>query len=104
MIDISDYEAAAGDVDAEGFGPMFINRRDSGEAVVRGAAGLRERVLEITNLEVDDDLTREDVIALIVIVYLFGFTDDYYRAHADRVSLTWADGATTVTFNYPAAN
>ena len=103
MIDVNDYEGAAGDVDKEGFGPIFIMRRKSGDDVVKARAGLRERTFEITDVDVlDSKLTQDDVVALIVLVFLFHFTDDYYRDKADRVSIAWADGSKTVTFNYPA--
>jgi len=102
MIDIHQYEGAAGDVDNQGFGPIFVQHRVTGKDVITGIAGLRDRVFEVTQLEVDAELTQEDVIALIVLEFLFHFTDDYYRGKADRVSLSWADGSKTVTFNYPA--
>ena len=104
MIDIQDYEGAAGDVDKEGFGPIFVMKRRSDIDVIRATAGLRDRVFEITKLEVlDESLTQDDVVALIVLVFLLHYTDDYYRGKADRVSIAWADGSRTVTFNYPAA-
>ena len=102
MIDIHEYEAEAGDVDEEGFGPIVIAHRASGKAVVVGYAGVRDRVLEVTELAADASLSQQDVIALFVLVYLFQLTNDAYRALADRVSLSWADGSKTVTFNYPA--
>lgn len=104
MIDVSEYEGAAGDVDDDGAGPIFVTHRTTGEEVIAGTMVLRDRVLEFSDLVVDETLSREDVIALIVIVYLFDFTVDYYRTRADRISLAWADGSKTVTFNYPAAN
>jgi len=93
MIDIHQYEGAAGDVDDAGFGPIFVQHRETGDEVIRGIGGLRDRVFEVTELEVDDALTQQDVIALVVLVFLFHFTDDYYRGKADRVSLSWADGS-----------
>ena len=102
MIDIQDYEGAAGDVDDDDFGPIFIMHRGTSKDVVTARAGVRDRVLEVTDLVADESLTQDDVVAMIVLVYLFHFTDDYYRGDVDRVSLVWADGSKTVTFNYPA--
>jgi hypothetical protein len=103
MIDVNDYEGACGDVDENQFGPIFIMRRKSGDDVVKARAGLRDRTYEISDVEVlDPRLTQDDVVALVVLVYLLHFTDDYYREKADRVSLAWKDGSKTVTFNYPA--
>ncbi len=104
MIDnIQDYEGAAGDVDDDDRGPIFIERRSTGKTVIRGIMGERDRVLEVTALEVlDPSLDQDDVVALFTLVYLFDFVDDYYRDSVDRVSLAWADRSLTVTFNYPA--
>ena len=101
MIDIREYEGAAGDVDEHGFGPIFVQHRETGEHALRGIGGVRDRVFEVTQLEVAGELTQNDVIALVVLVFLFQFADDHYRDKADRVSLAWADGSKTVTFNYP---
>lgn len=101
--DIQDYEGAAGDVDDDDRGPIFISRRSTGADVIRAVAGVRARVLEVTALEVlDPSLDQDDVVALFTLVYLFHFTDDYYREEADRITLAWADGSRTLTFNYPA--
>ena len=100
MIDISEYEGAAGDVDKDGFGPIIVQHRDTAREALRGIGGVRERVFEVRDLVVADGLSQEDVIALFVLVYLHEFCDDYYRAHVDRVSLAW--GAKAITFNYPA--
>ena len=102
MINIRDYEGAAGDVDDDKFGPIFIMHRGTSKDVITARAGVRDRVVEVSDLVVSEDLSQDDVVALIVLVYLFHFTDDYFREHADRVSLAWADGSKTVTFNYPA--
>ena len=100
---IQDYEGAAGDVDEHDRGPIFIERRSTGQTVIRGIMGERDDVLEVTDLEVlDPSLEQDDVVALLTLVYLFDFVDDYYRDRVDRVSLAWADGSRTVTFNYPA--
>jgi hypothetical protein len=102
VIDIQQYEGAAGEVDDDDFGPIFIMHRETQKDVVTARAGVRDRVLEVTELVSDPDLTQDDVVAMIVLVYLFHFTDDYYRGEVDRVSLAWADGSKLVTFNYPA--
>jgi hypothetical protein len=101
MIDIHDYEGAAGDVDDRGFGPIFVQHRETHKEVVRGIAGVRDRVFVVEDLVVDEGLIQEDVVALVVLVYLFDFANDHYRDEVDRISLTWADGSKTVTFKYP---
>ena len=101
MIDISEYEGAAGDVDSDNFGPVIVQHRETAREALRGIGGVRDRVFEVTGLVVADGLSQEDVIALFVLVYLQQFCDDYYRAHADRVSLAWADRSKIVAFNYP---
>ncbi len=101
MIDITEYEGAAGDVDKDGFGPIIVQHRETAREALRGIGGVRDRQFQVTELVVADGLSQEDVIALFVLVYLYEFCDDYYRAHADRVSLVYADGSKTVVFNYP---
>jgi hypothetical protein len=101
VIDITEYEGAAGDVDKDGFGPIIVQHRETAREALRGIGGVRDRVFSVTGLVVADGLSQEDTIALFVLVYLFEFSDDYYRAHADRVSLAYADGSKTVAFNYP---
>ncbi|MBA3502132.1 MAG: hypothetical protein M4D80_30100 [Myxococcota bacterium] len=101
MIDITEYEGAAGDVDKDGFGPIIVQHRETAREAVHGIGGVRDRQFQVTELVVADGLSQEDVIALFVLVYLYEFCDDYYRAHADRVSLAYADGTKTVVFNYP---
>ena len=102
MIDISEYEGAAGDVGDDKFGPVIVQHRETAREALRGIGGVRDRVFEVRELVVAEDLSQDDVIALFVLVYLHEFCDDYYRAHADRVSLAWADGSKSLTFNYPA--
>jgi hypothetical protein len=99
VIDISEYEGAAGDVDKDGFGPIIVQHRDTAREALRGIGGVRDRVFQVRDLVVDDGLSQEDVVALFVLVYLHEFCDDYYAALADRVSLLW--GTKTITFNYP---
>jgi hypothetical protein len=101
VIDISEYEGAAGDVDAENFGPVIVQHRETAREALRGIGGVRDRVFQVRELVVADGLSQEDVIALFVLVYLHEFCDDYYSARAERVSLEYADGSKTVTFNYP---
>lgn len=102
VIDVLDYEGASGDVDEHDFGPIYVQHRVTGVEVLRGIGGVRDGVFEVTELEVADGLTQDDVVALFVLVYLFDFADDYWRGKVERVSLVWADGSKTVTFNYPA--
>ncbi len=101
MIGHRRYEGAAGGVDKEGFGPVFLLRRDNGKDVMRGHGGQRDRVFEVSKIEVfDPTLSRDDIASLFGTVFLVKFTGDYYRGKVDRVSLTWADGQ-AIAFDYP---
>jgi len=101
VIDISEYEGAAGDVDDDDFGVISVQHRKTGVAAVTGIARVRDRVFEVRALVAADGLSQEDVVALIVLVYLFEFAGDFHRDEVDRVSLAWADGSKSVGFNDP---
>lgn len=104
IADIEDYEGAAGDVDAEERGPIFIMRRSTGADAVRATLVIRNRVLEFTAVEVlEHSLDHNDVVTLLAQVYLFDFVDDYYRGEADRMTLSWADGSRQLDLPYPTA-
>lgn len=103
--ELSDFfEGQAGSVDGDGFGGVFITRRDTGEDVVRAWGGQRGRVFEISKIEVlDKELLPlpDDVIGVFLETFLLEHARDYYRGRVDHVAFIWATGEPTIV-DYPS--
>jgi hypothetical protein len=97
-----ELEAMASDVEPDGWGPVVIVRRATGETVIRMRVRQVHDRLEATYTVVDPAYgDPDDVKAIYAQAFLATFTGHYYRDRVWEMSLSSDDGRSTKYFKYP---
>jgi hypothetical protein len=99
------FEAASGDLDADGAEPVFIELKENCAGkpcgdVVRARLRVAERTMTVAYEALDAELTHEDVVMLFAETYLWTYTNHGWRADVDVVVITSSTSGMQSTHPY----